>query len=122
MRLTRVFGLVHDPEAVSHAYLVLVAALGDIVEAFGKDEIRRSCLLLVYIHLQRLPRWVTERCDNVDRRLHTRLGEGYGRAFGHGDMGYSRSLLRNGYAGEGIWAIYLFARLVECGELYGWLS
>jgi hypothetical protein len=83
---TRVFGVVNDPVAIAHAYLVLVVALGSVLELPCEDEVRRCRLLVIDRHLERLPRRVAQRCNDIDGWLHARLREGDGYAFGHGDM------------------------------------
>jgi hypothetical protein len=73
--------------AIAHAYLVLVVALGSVLELPCEDEVRRRRLLVVYRHFQRLPWRLAQRCDDIDGWLHARLREGDGDAFGHGDIG-----------------------------------
>jgi hypothetical protein len=113
--------------AVSHAYLVLVVALGNILELPCEDEVCRSRLLLLYRHFQRLPWLLAHGRDHIDGWLHTRLREGDGYAFCHSDIGCSRyrwgeedarRIVDAGTGGVGRAASHSWENVDRIGECY----
>jgi hypothetical protein len=85
-QLTRLFGFVDNPVAFADADLVLIASLRNILELAFENNVAGG-RLVGRGQLERGPRRVAERSDDIDGRVDVRLGEGNGCAAGHVGMG-----------------------------------